>query len=213
MNLSGFFLGLSSGGACLASCTPVLVPYLLGEGKGFVPNLGVTGRFLLGRLMGYLLIGILAWGIGSTVFPASGRRNLAVGISYILFSALLITYGFFRTGKSACSQICKPVLRTRAVGFLSAWLPEIAGFQTGLSFCPPVALAVAGAASQVGLLQAIFYFFSFFIGTSLLFVAVPVAGLFNRSRVITAVGKMAAGLMGIYYFYSGIILVLEGLKL
>jgi hypothetical protein len=54
------------------------------------------------------------------------------------------------------------------------------------------------------------FFFSFFLGTSLLFVLAPFVGALGRFPVLKIVGKMAAGLMGLYYLYSGIILLAGG---
>ena len=47
---SGFILGLSTGVVCLAYCGPVLIPFLMGEGKGVYKNIGSVSLFLLGRL-------------------------------------------------------------------------------------------------------------------------------------------------------------------
>lgn len=61
--MQAFLLGLSNGAVCLAYCAPVLIPYLLGEGKRISRNFAVLIRFLAGRLLGYLLFGIMAWAI------------------------------------------------------------------------------------------------------------------------------------------------------
>jgi hypothetical protein len=90
-------------------------------------------------------------------------------------------------------------------------LPVAAGFATGLSFCPPFLLAFAGATEQTSLFGAMLFFFSFFLGTSLLFVLAPFVGAFSRFTALQIVGKMAAGLMGLYYLYCGIILLVGGL--
>jgi hypothetical protein len=211
MNLDGFFLGLSNGVTCIAACTPVLVPYLLGEGKGILLNFGVTGRFLFGRLLGYLLFAVLAWTLSSAILQDASCRNLTIGMAYILFSSVLIFYGFFKPMKAPCKTTCK---EKRGQGFLDIWpgfLPVSAGFATGLSFCPPFMLAFTGAASQKSLTGAMLFFFSFFMGTSLLFVMAPFVGMFHRFAVLQVVGKLTAGLMGFYYLVSGIIFVTGGL--
>jgi sulfite exporter TauE/SafE len=101
MKLDGFFLGLSNGVACIATCAPVLIPYILGEGKGIVRNYWVTGQFLFGRLLGYLLFAVLARTISNAIFQDASRRNWIIGITYTLFSSVLIFYGFFRR-ESSC---------------------------------------------------------------------------------------------------------------
>jgi sulfite exporter TauE/SafE len=242
MKLDGFILGLSNGVACIATCAPFLIPYLLGEGKGIVRNYWVTGQFLFGRLLGYLLFAVLAWAISSAILQEAGRRDLIIGVAYILFSGLLIFYGFFRREPSCgvpsastggCfpksdillkntnknwnvfkrdKAACNSKRYQRLLSFQPALLPAAAGFATGLSFCPPFLLAFTGAAEQTSLFAALLFFFSFFLGTSLLFVLVPFVGAFSRFSVLQIIGKMASGMMGLYYLYSGSIMLIGGLK-
>jgi hypothetical protein len=213
MKLDGFILGLSNGVACIATCAPVLIPYLLGEGKGIARNYCVTGQFLFGRLLGYLLFAILAWAMSSTILQDASRRNLIIGVAYVLFSGLLIFYGFFKKTDGSYKTVCNQKKYQRLLAFWPALLPVAAGFATGLSFCPPFLLAFTGAVGETSLPAAMLFFFSFFLGTSLLFVLAPFVGVFGRFPVLKIVGKMAAGLMGLYYLYSGIILLAGGLKI
>ena len=211
MPWEGFILGLSNGLTCMAYCAPVLVPYLLGEGKGVLRNALLTGQFLLGRLLGYLLFAVLAWAVSRSVLQGGSHHDLVIGTTYAVFSLLLIFYGFFRTGVS-CSATCTNELRHRFMALWPAVLPVAAGFVTGLSFCPPFLLAFTGAVEQTTLIQSLLFFFSFFLGTSLLFVLAPSVGVFRGFSALQIIGKMAAGLMGLYYLYSGIILLIGGLK-
>jgi sulfite exporter TauE/SafE len=212
MKLDGFILGLSNGMACIAICAPVLVPYLLGEGKGIVSNYWVTGQFLFGRLSGYLLFAVLAWTVSSAILQETGQRSLIIGIAYILFSGLLIFYGFFKKTNASCKAACSPNKYKRLLAFWPSFLPVAAGFATGLNFCPPFLLAFTGAIEQTSLLAAMLFFFSFFLGTSLLFGLAPFVGGFKRFPVLQITGKMAAGIIGLYYLYQGIILIIGGLK-
>lgn len=212
MKPDGFILGLSNGVACVAYCAPVLLPYLLGEGKGIFRNMLLTCQFLLGRLLGYLLFAVLAWCLSSSILTGGSYHDLVVGAAYVLFSGMLIFYGFFRrerSGKGACSMrgYQKFLLSLRP-----ALLPIFAGLVTGLSFCPPFLLAFTGAVEQPGLVQSMLYFVSFFLGTSLLFVFAPFVGTLKGFPVLQIIGKMAAGIIGFYYLYSGGILLIGGLK-
>ena len=247
MQLEGFMLGLSSGAACMAVCAPVLVPYLLGEGKGVIRNAFLTGQFLLGRLLGYLLFSVLAWIVGRAILQGGSRHDLIIGTAYLLFSLLLIFYGFFRT-EASCETACtngrrltgSATRKPRLVGedkgrnnmqnislpgspacgrgnftFIALWpaiLPIAAGFATGLSFCPPFLLAFTGAAEQTSLLGSALFFLFFFLGTSIPFLFAPFVGLFRGYSALQLIGKMAAGLMGIYYLYAGTILLVGGFK-
>ena len=212
MKLDGFILGLSNGVACIATCAPVLIPYLLGEGKGIVRNSLLTAQFLLGRLVGYLLFAVLAWAVSNTLLKDAILRTLIIGAAYVLFSGLLIFYGFFQKAEASCKAACTKAKYERMLASWPALFPAAAGLATGLSFCPPFLLAFAGAAEQTGLLAGVLFFFSFFLGTSLLFVLAPFVGVLSRFSVLQIIGKMAAGLVGLYYLYSGIILLLGGLK-
>jgi len=212
MKLDGFILGLSNGAACIATCAPVLIPYLLGEGKGIIRNCLLTVQFLLGRLLGYLLFAVLAWTISRSILQDTSRHDLIIGAAYVLFSVLLIIYGFFKASPSCKTGCADGGYHKLMASLLPMSLPVVAGFATGLSFCPPFLLAFTGATEQTSLLAGMLFFFSFFLGTSLLFVLAPFVGLFSRFSVLKIIGKMAAGLMGLYYLYSGIILLLGGLK-
>jgi sulfite exporter TauE/SafE len=211
MQLEGFMLGLSSGAACMAVCAPVLVPYLLGEGQAIIKNALFTGQFLVGRLLGYLLFSVLAWGVGRAIIQGGSRHDLIIGTAYLLFAALLLHYGFFGTEKSR-ERACTKERRLQLIASWPAILPIASGFATGLSFCPPFLLAFTGAAEQTTLLGSAIFFLFFFLGTSIPFLFAPLVGLFRGFSTLRLIGKMAAGVMGIYYLYSGTILLLGGIK-
>ena len=60
--MQGFLLGLAVAPTCLAYCVPVVVPYLLGEGRERSAPVRLRhGQFLGGRLCGYLAFAVLAW--------------------------------------------------------------------------------------------------------------------------------------------------------
>ena len=209
MELKGFILGLSNGATCMAYCAPVLVPYLLGEGKGILRNSAFTAQFLLGRLVGYLAFAVFAWGINRSILQEVSKPNLIIGPAYIIFSLLLIYYGFFRT-RTSCATTCTTGLRHRLLTIWPASIPIIAGLVTGLSFCPPFLLAFTGAVEKTTVLQSMFFFFAFFLGTSIFFIPTPFIGIFRGFSTLKIIGKMAAGLIGVYYLYSGIMMLIGG---
>lgn len=212
--MEAFILGLSSGAVCLAYCAPVLVPCLLAGAETVGRNAEVVIRFLAGRLIGYLAFGVISWAIGRSILEAAGHRGILVGGAYMLLSVMLIAFGFF--GRFHRCEV-KAVNRVAVRLFpgqkgLSFFLPVIAGLVTGLNFCPPFLLAFAAAAAKSGLLQSLFFFFMFFIGTSLFLIPAPFLGFLRRVPHLNVVGKLAAGIVGLYYFYSGIIMCAGGIK-
>ena len=209
MALEGFILGLSNGATCIAYCAPVLVPYLLGEGKSILRNSVLTAQFLSGRLVGYLLFAVLAWGINRSILQGMSKPDLIIGPAYIVFSMLLIYYGFFATSTS-CVATRMNGLRHRLTKIWPDLLPVIAGLVTGLSFCPPFLLAFTGAVEKTTVLQSMFFFFAFFLGTSIFFIPTPFIGILRGFSPLRIIGKMAAGLIGVYYLYSGIMMLIGG---
>ncbi|MBU1205560.1 MAG: sulfite exporter TauE/SafE family protein [Proteobacteria bacterium] len=209
--LEGFILGLSNGVTCVAYCAPVLIPYLLGEGKRISQNSALTVQFLLGRLSGYLLFAVFAWGINHSILQWMSKPDLLIGGAYVIFSVLLIFYGFFKTTTS-CAASRINGLRHKWVAIMPFSLPIIAGFVTGLSFCPPFLLAFTGAIERTSLLKSMLFFFAFFLGTSIFFIPTPFVGIFRGFSTLKMVGKMAAGLIGVYYLYSGIVMLIGGIS-
>ena len=104
----GFLLGIANGGVCLAYCAPVLVPYLLGEGKSVRSSAISVGGFLAGRLIGYLAFAVVAW---LTHFAIVGRlphQEVVVGMVTIALALLLIVYGFAGRPRSCQARMALP---------------------------------------------------------------------------------------------------------
>lgn len=208
--MKGFLLGLANGTICLAYCTPVLIPFLLGEGQTIRRNYLELSQFLLGRLFGYIIFAILAWALNLLVLQQNGLRNLILGISYCFLAVLLIFYCFNKT-KSFCAA---EHVNQRLPRFLTnnhILFPISFGFLTGLNLCPPFLLAFTSAIAGGSLVNSLIFFSTFFLGTSLYFIPLPVLGLFNRREVLKTVGKFAAGIIGCYYFYLGILILGGGI--
>lgn len=211
--LQAFLLGLSNGGVCLAYCAPVLVPCLMGSpgSRGIASDSMVVFRFLMGRLLGYLLFGVAAWALGRSLPHTSGSGELFVGVIYLVLSILLILYGFLDI-KPSCDRLGLGARAVKITARSPLLVPGAAGLATGLNFCPPFLIALVGGA-QTGTLQgSLTFFFSFFLGTAVFFLPAPLLGLLRTFPAVKTVGKMAIGLVGLYYCYSGIIMVLGGIK-
>ncbi|MCX5811725.1 MAG: sulfite exporter TauE/SafE family protein [Proteobacteria bacterium] len=209
--MQGFLLGLSNGLVCVAYCAPVLVPYMLGEGRGVFQNIFLTAQFLTGRLLGYLVFGVIAWGINKTVIETLGYRELIIGGAYIVLSVSLIVYSFFNIRASCAAEyINRHFYKIKVLR--PSLLPVVMGLATGLNFCPPFLLAITNAVAVGSLLHSLLFFFMFFLGTSLFFIPAPIIGALRGFPVLGIIGKMAAGLIGLYYFYAGIFLIIGGIK-
>jgi len=209
--MQGFILGLSSGAVCVTYCAPVLIPYLLGEKKGILQNVLLISQFLGGRLLGYLAFGLIAWCINRSILQAVDYREFLIGIAYVVLSVFLIFYSFSKVESPCTGEQMRGLLNRVEVGW-PVLLPTVMGVVTGFSFCPPFLLALTNAAEKSSLFHSLFFFLTFFLGTSIFFLPTPFLGIFRGIPVLQTIGKLAAGIMGLYYSYSGIILLIGGMK-
>jgi sulfite exporter TauE/SafE len=208
--MQAFLLGISNGAVCIAYCAPVLIPYLFGEGKGVWQSFSVVAQFLSGRLLGYLLFGVIAWAVGQTILLTSAWRDLIIGSADMILAVFLVLYGFFKIGTT-----CAVEQASRRLQKVNTWwpfmLPATIGLFTGLNFCPPFLLAFTNAAGEANLFRTLMFFSLFFLGTSIFFIPFPLIGTLRRINLLTIIGKLASGIMGIYYFYTGLMLVIRGI--
>ncbi len=209
--MEGLFLGLATGTACLAYCAPVLIPYLIGEGKGIRQNSLMLVVFLIGRLYGYLLFAVLAWLAGLLIGQGIIYRDLIFGGTYLVLALLLMIYGF-STSERYCPAKISSSLSEKFARLWPSLLPLVLGFFTGLNLCPPFFLAIAGAAKTGTLAGSLWFFLLFFFGTTLYFVPVPLLGIFRKFQQLKMVARLAAGTVGLYYAYIGVIMIFGGVK-
>jgi hypothetical protein len=205
----GFLLGVASGGACLAYCAPVLVPYLLGEARTVRGNAALMAGFLGGRLIGYLAFAVVAWAAHVTIVDDLPHRSVVTGTITIALAVLLIAYGF-----AGRTQHCKAPLAGGVLQRLhlhSPWsAPMLLGLLTGASLCPPFLLAFGAAAQLPRLEHSLFFFAAFFVGTSVYLIPLPLVGVAGRHEAIRTVGRLTAGIVGLLYLYSGVVSVMAG---
>ncbi len=204
---SGFVLGLSTGAVCLAYCGPVIIPYILGEGKPISGNIGSLLLFLAGRLLAYLLIGLLAGLAGTTLLQPFATKHVFMGILYLILALLLIAYGFHRF-REVCLGHGNPNLKKYFGSRFPIVLPVAGGFVTGLNLCPPLLLAITDAVKTGNVGGSLVFFFLFFLGTMIYFLPVPFIAFFRRQHILRIIGKFAAILAGLLYFYKGAAMVL-----
>lgn len=200
--LQGFILGLSNGTACLASCAPIMLPYLLGEGKSIRNNLSDLIFFLSGRLGGYLCFGILAWFIGRLFLSNPMVRSRFLGVSFLALGVILIVYN--RTAKGRKCGFSTTANRLSQIISPDAWYyPFIFGLLTGINVCPPFLLVFTDALNSGSLIGSVLFFAAFFIGTSLFFIPLPFLGAFKTGPELKTIGQWALYLVAGYYLVKG----------
>ncbi|MDD3169077.1 MAG: sulfite exporter TauE/SafE family protein [Eubacteriales bacterium] len=206
--MDGLYLGLANGIQCLSYCAPVLVIYLLGEGKRPLKNMLRLLAFLSGRLSGYLLFGILAY---CTKLILSGERQSMIifGSSYAVVSIMMIIYAFRGTHApcpmNAINRIIPPAALKSPLLF-----PVALGFLTGINLCPPFLLALTEIADSGTISQSLIFFLLFFAGTSVYFIPLSFLGFLRSVDGVKTVAKMASIGIALFYFHKGVFMIVNG---
>jgi len=191
-----FSLGLSTGPYCLTSCAPLLVPFMLADGRGWRGNALLLAEFVAGRLAAYLLFGALAGALGSAF---AGRLPPKLLSAALLVSGLLLL-AVLALKTAPKLPLCAWAMRAKGV----QRLPFVLGFLVGINICPPFAAGLVRVLELGGAAQGLAYFSAFFAGTTLylvpLFAVVPLAFV----QRLQSAGALACGLSGLWFAGLGI---------
>jgi sulfite exporter TauE/SafE len=200
-----FILGLSSGSACLATCGMVMFPYLMSGSSG-VKRISIDlSVFLITRLIAYFILATLAWYFGQAFFSDPLIRNIVPGILYMVFAVMLVWYSIDKSRNPACpAKIVKTVNNRRLV-------PLFLGIVNSFGFCPALFIILTKSATQGTIVQSYLAFLAFFIGSSLWFLPLPLAGKIRKREVIKTIGLLATGLAGIIFMIKGITNLIGGI--
>lgn len=210
---TALFLGLTSGGSCLATCGPLAAALLASERISLKRSGALLSVFLSGRLLGYLGWGVLSWLLGWAIFQ--NPRGLALfSAADLVLGAWLIYYGISRPTVHSHGNCPGSILKsldsplgTHQVFFRGG----IWGFLSGLQICPPFLAAVTEAARTGSLGGSLLFFFLFYLGTGIWFVPFPFIGTLGRFRQVSQVARFLTLPLGAYFIYSGILSMTGGI--
>jgi hypothetical protein len=200
-----FILGLSSGSACIATCGIVMFPYLMSGGAGTRRIAADLSIFLLTRCFVYFLLANLSWFFGRQFLNNPVVRNIIPGILYIVFSVLLVWYSINESRNPSCPAKLISTVNNRRL------IPLFLGLINSLGFCPAIFLMLTNSATKATIGQSYLAFLAFFIGSSLWFLPLPLAGKFKRREAIKKIGILATGLAGIIFMIKGLTNIIGGL--
>jgi cytochrome c biogenesis protein CcdA len=200
-----FILGLSSGSACLATCGMVMFPYLMAGSAGVGRITIDLSLFLLTRMSVYLVLATVSWYFGQAIFSNQVVRNIVPGVLYIVFAILLVWYSISNNRKKECpAKIVRTVNNHRLV-------PVFLGLVNSLGFCPALFIILTKGSTQGTLIQSYFAFLAFFIGSSIWFLPLPLAGKIRKKETLKTIGILATGLAGIIFMIKGITNLIGGI--
>jgi len=194
--LEGFGLGLSTGPYCFTACAPLLVPYLLSEGRTiWKGNVLLLTEFIAGRLVAYLLAGFAAGWAGARwagQLP-SWLLDCAVLVSGFLMLALVTIKA--APGKTVC-----------AAALSSRWarrFPLLLGFLVGINLCPPFVAGITRVLELGHSAWGAAYFAAFFVGTTLYLLPVLAIVPLAFQKRAQFIGTLACGLAGVWFTILG----------
>lgn len=200
-----FVLGLSSGSACLATCGMVMFPYLMSGSAGVKRIALDLALFLFTRFFVYFILATLAWYFGQALFSNLVVRNIVPGILYIVFAVMLVWYSISKNRNPHCpAKIVTTVNNKKLV-------PILLGVVNSIGFCPALLIILTKGATQGTLTQSYLAFLVFFIGSSVWFLPLPLAGKIRKKEVLKTIGILATGLAGVIFMIRGITNLIGGL--
>jgi hypothetical protein len=197
-------LGLAIGPICLASCGPVVFPWMLAQSGGLRARSRQLSIFLAARLAGYMLFAGAAWFAGAAIPKAWRGPTWVLGIIQLLIAVALVVYVVVWP-KARCATACQESglvqIGVAPKGFGSGAVTL--GFLTGVNLCPPFLVAGVRAAQLGSLSAALLFFTLFFTGTAVWFAPILALGFVQRSPAIISIARIAALLLACYYGFLG----------
>jgi hypothetical protein len=203
-------LGLATGPVCLATCGPVVVPWMMVQPRG----LGLHSRqlllFLAARLAGYMVFAAAVWMVGSTIPRAWVGRTWLMGGIQLLLAVGLVVYAVgwpHRRCTAARSTSRLVEIGETPRPMMSGALAL--GFLTGINLCPPFLVAGVRAAELEHLSAALLFFVCFFAGTAVWFLPFLSMGFVQRTPAVVTVARIVAVMLACWYGFSGVSILIE----
>lgn len=200
-------LGFSTGLFCVGFCVPLVGPLLLSDESGSVRrSASRVLLFLAGRLVAYLLFGLVFGALGGVLSRVWGIKAVLLPLVYALLGVLMIVYAVVQSFPHV--GLCRAV----SPRIRSGWYLALVGFLAGINLCPPFLLAVTTVMDIGGALRGALFFLVFFLATSVYLLPLLFAGLVSRFSSVRFAGRVAAVLAGLYFLYlaAGIVLSRAG---
>lgn len=205
-------LGLATGPVCLATCGPVVAPWMLAQPHGVMRQLRQLGMFLAARLAGYLLFAVAAWLAGEAVPRAWQSWGWPMAVVDLLLAAVMVAWVLGWPRPACASPAGSKLVQIGAPQPSRPAATLALGFFTGINFCPPFLAAGVRAAQLNQLPAALVFFAAFFLGTVTWFAPMAALGLVRRTAALVAVARMTALLMALWYAGMGVVLLVgEGI--
>lgn len=191
--LQPILVGLSLGAFCLSYCFPFLATFMASEHRDVKANSKLIFRFILGRLLGYILFGSIFGFLGEKL--QSPFLTLITDLSLILISIVLILYlcGLLKEKKESCPSQKFHSRNAMMMGFLM-----------GINICPPFLLSLPYVFSLHSTWLGVVYFLIFFLASSIYFLPMIFVGMLGKIKEFQLVARLSGFICaGIFIVYGG----------
>jgi len=191
---TALFLGLTSGGACLATCGPLAASFLAAEPITWKRSAALLTVFLSGRLVGYVGWAFVSWFLGRAILQYP--EGLSVfAVADLVLGGWLIHYGIsppMDRSHVNCPRSILKFLWFRLENHRAFVRGGIWGLLSGWQICPPFLAAITQAAGTGSLGGSLFFFFLFYLGTGIWFIPFPFIGTLGRLGGVAQVARFCA---------------------
>jgi sulfite exporter TauE/SafE len=188
-------LGLSSGIFCLSYCFPFVAPFVVFEERKTKEDFKVILKFIFGRLFGYLIFGAIFGYLGERITNKTVDFFFFFALACLSFLLIFYSVGLIREKSGICLG---PKFKKTT--------PFLMGFLMGINVCPPFLMALNYAFLLHAFLEGIFFFFLFFLATTVYFFPLTFLGFLNKIeefRIFARASGVLVGLMFLVYsFYK-----------
>ena len=192
-----FSLGLSTGPYCLTACAPLMVPFMLADGRGtWRGNFLLLLEFVGGRLAAYLVFGLAAGAVGAAFAGRLPPRLLHAAV--LVSGLLMLLVMVLKTMPQA--SFCAWALRSRGL----KRLPFAFGFIVGINLCPPFVAGLVQVVQLASIWYGAAYFLAFFAGTSLYMIPFFAVVPFAFMKRLQEIGALTCGLTGLWFVGLGL---------
>ena len=198
MIIKALTLGFSTGIFCLGYCYPILSPIMFSKKNGnIVISAKSLGLFLFGRLVAYMLFGLLVGILGNYLINFSLFQKIILPSLFIIFGLLMVLFGVIQSIKhwNFCSIFSRFFQNPKYLFFL--------GFFAGINICPPFLLAMSFALALGGIVKSIIFFIFFFLATTIFLLPFAFSGFISRFKEVRMAARFTAIIVGIWFMYSG----------
>jgi len=190
--LSALALGFSTGVSCLAICTPFYLPYLIAEQRKIKTNFLEFAELLLGRLLGYLLFGLVFGYLGKIINLGWVSSLSTVSLGALSLFIILYSLNFFKIKHLSLACHWEKIKTVKP--------PFLIGLLTGVNVCPPFLLSLNYIFILGDVVKGLVYFLFFFLATSVFFIPLVFLGKLSYFKEFQFLARLTMLVVGLIFF-------------